>query len=377
MADFSHKEQEYLGEYKLLVEEKLNWGNGADWRHHDFEALSGKIFEETGVMLSSTTLKRLWGKLKYESIPNTNTLNALASFVGYENWLAFRTAVSLEKNEGHPQNGARSTLPSNKTSNASTKQKMQSLKWAALLLLVAVVIAFALGFILNKNKKEWSAAELSKVVFTSTPVAQGIPNTVVFKYDVSHLSANKVEIQQSWDKRLRFEVEAERSEATSTYYYPGYFRAKLLVDGQVIKEHDLYIKTEGWLATWNRQPQPRYFLQEELKNEILLGIHDQVMEEVHGPEDPLVLGFHYVNDFDDLYSDNFTLEASFKNTYYKGDGICQLTRIVILCTEGAMIIPFPSQAVWGTFDWLSMMFSTMVRSMTFPLLGVTFPDGKQ
>ncbi len=343
MTEFLQNEQGHMEQYKLLVEEKLNWGNSADWRHHDFETLSRKIFEETGVLLSSTTLKRIWGKLKYDSIPNSNTLNALASFIGYENWLEFRTTIASAHAGSQAENGLDDFHLQNghEPTKSVVGKKKRFFNWAAFALLVVTVLIFALGFILNKNKKELLPTKLSNVTFTSTPVAEGIPNTVVFKYDVSQLHTNEVAIQQSWDRRLRFNVDANRNEATMTYYYPGYFRAKLLVDGQVVKEHDLYLKTDGWLATLNWRPQPRYFLKEELKKEGSLGVNDVTITEVQTNDDaPSVVGFHYVDNFGELISDNFTLETSFKNTYFKGNGVCQLTRIVILCSEGAMIIPF-------------------------------------
>ena len=50
MTDFLQNEQVYLRQYKLRVEEKLNWSDSSEWRHHDFEALSQKIFEETEML---------------------------------------------------------------------------------------------------------------------------------------------------------------------------------------------------------------------------------------------------------------------------------------------------------------------------------------
>jgi hypothetical protein len=52
------------------------------------------------------------------------------------------------------------------------------------------------------------------------------------------------------------------------------------------------------------------------------------------------LGFHYVRDFGALSADALMFQATFQNTYAKGDAICQVTRIVILGTEGFVIIPF-------------------------------------
>src|SRR4028118_868519 len=68
------------------IEAKLGWGEGNGWSKADFDMLSEKIFLETGVNLSTSTLKRIWGKVKYESVPQVATLNALARFAGHENY---------------------------------------------------------------------------------------------------------------------------------------------------------------------------------------------------------------------------------------------------------------------------------------------------
>ena len=230
-------------------------------------------------MLSSTTLKRVWGKLKYESVPNTNTLNTLAAFIGYENWVEFRAAASTsQKRNTRPQGTARSVLATPSVERPTPTGKRQfSLKWMSFGLVAVVFIWLAVGFVSKEKKVSMTSSELDKCMFSSNPVAEGIPNTVVFKYDVSHLGAHEFAIQQSWNERLRFAINKNRHEATSIYYYPGYFRAKLVVDELVVKEHDLFIKSDGWLATLNKQPQPRYFLDNELENEDWLGIKDSAL----------------------------------------------------------------------------------------------------
>lgn len=349
MKESLHKEKEYLEQYKLMVEAQLSWGESNGWRHQDFESLSEKIFDKTEIMLSSTTLKRIWGKLKYDSIPNTNTLNALASFIGYESWLAFKSAIDKKQSrkEQVTEESTVQTTP-NPVFNFNRKnRKKQLLKWGGFALLLA---ALASGFMMN-SQKEYASEDLSKVVFTSEPVAKGIPNTVIFKYDVSHLSPQEVVLQQSWNKKLRSEIDPLAKEVASIYYYPGYFRAKLLVNGQILKEHDLYLKSEGWISTLNKTPEPRYFLPEELMNADFLGVKKEAVEEAQSKSDtPDMVGYHYVDDFGELHSDNFILEASIKNTYEKGDGICQKSRVVILCTEGAMVIPFSIPGCVGDLE---------------------------
>ena len=80
---------------KQLIEEKLGWGSSEHWTNQDFDLLSEKIYAVTGVALSQTTLKRIWGKVKYDSAPTVTTLNTLAKFVGFDNWRDFRQKQTI------------------------------------------------------------------------------------------------------------------------------------------------------------------------------------------------------------------------------------------------------------------------------------------
>ena len=93
------KEKQLLQLCCRQIEDTLNWGGGEAWSNDDFEHLSEKIFEKTKVRLSISTLKRIWGKVRYENSPTTATLNALAGFLGFESWREFR-----QKNEINPIN---------------------------------------------------------------------------------------------------------------------------------------------------------------------------------------------------------------------------------------------------------------------------------
>lgn len=81
---------ELLQQCCRLIEEKLGWGSSDNWQNQDFEALSSRIFDHTQVALSVSTLKRVWGKVKYDNFPALTTLNTLAIFAGYEHWRDFR-----------------------------------------------------------------------------------------------------------------------------------------------------------------------------------------------------------------------------------------------------------------------------------------------
>lgn len=322
----------YLQGYIVEVEKELGWGSSIDWRHQDFISLSEKIYNKTGVQLSVNTLKRIWGRINYKGTPNTQTLDTLAQFLGYENWLSFKNNYAVT-----------STSPPPVIENfISDKEKKQQVWLRRPFPVLFIIILSAIGIIyaFQKNETSFSAEELANVTFSSRSVTQGVPNTVVFNYDVSHLEATHVEIQQSWDAQRRFNVSPDKKEATSFYYYPGYWRAKLLVNGQILKEKDVFIPSEGWLSTLDQEPQPRYFFKDEMADKNHLGIASEVLKNIHNQSPPQWLGYHYIDDFGSLHSDNFSIQARFKNTYFKGDSPCQESILTIVCTTGFFSIPF-------------------------------------
>lgn len=71
------------------IENETGWGKSYYWSHASFEELSGLIVRKTGIRLSVSTLKRLWGKVEYFGKPQLHTLNALVRYIGYDNWSAF------------------------------------------------------------------------------------------------------------------------------------------------------------------------------------------------------------------------------------------------------------------------------------------------
>ena len=335
----------FLALCKEQIQLKLGWGDSGLWSNQDFLALSEKILEATGVRLSGTTLKRIWGKVRYDSIPHTSTLNVLAQYLGYESWLAFRNTNSPD---------LKPTSAEKIEHGKSSKKHAHLLKtgiWVGFLLVGLIIISFVYHPAMRKISEE----DVAQTLFESKKVVTGVPNTVVFKYDVRHLPGNDFMIQQYWDTRKRFRIEKSLQEATSTYYYPGYRRAKLLANGRVIKEHDIYIKSNGWMAAIENEGVPRYLLSNELIRNDQLTVSEAVLEEINASlEAPKWLSYHYVEDFGGLDADNLIFEAALKNTYEKGDGVCKNTRILLLATESAAIIPLSAPGCIGN---IGLMFS--------------------
>jgi hypothetical protein len=84
------EEASYINIWCKTVEKSLDWGEGSSWSDHDFEKLGELIFQKTGTLLSITTLKRIWGRVKYNSSPTIATLNTMARFAGSEDWRTYK-----------------------------------------------------------------------------------------------------------------------------------------------------------------------------------------------------------------------------------------------------------------------------------------------
>ncbi len=95
----SNSEDYYLQACIKMVEEKLGWGSSNTWSHNDFLEASEKISQDSGIPLSVSTIKRIWGKVKYDGSPTTATLNALVIYLGYENWRTFKLTLDEHQEE--------------------------------------------------------------------------------------------------------------------------------------------------------------------------------------------------------------------------------------------------------------------------------------
>ncbi|MCF3111204.1 hypothetical protein LL912_20615 [Niabella sp. CC-SYL272] len=325
---------DYLLKCREAVEKKLAWGDPSGWQHQDFENLGDRIFELTGVVLSASTLKRIWGKVQYNSKPNLSTLDALARFIGFSNWRTFTAAQDVSQNE--------IPLPQPKKRSAG-----KVVIW--LLLVAAGVLGFAL---ITKTSKKITHGI---VRFSSRPVTRGVPNTVVFEYDARQSSADSVFIQQSWDPKRRFRVDKNGRQYASTYYLPGYYRAKLILNDSVVKEHDVYIESNGWMGALDQEPAPIYLGNRIFKPKGQMGITEQDLRELHidtlktAPK--LILT--YVSRSINLNSTHFLLNLQLQNTYTSiHNAVCRKTTVTLLGTEGAIVIPLSRTGCTGELNLL-------------------------
>jgi hypothetical protein len=65
----------------------------------DFEYLRERLFARQHVVVSVTTLKRLWGYVREDVSPRLSTLNTLSQFIGYKDWNEYQNNSLLPKEQ--------------------------------------------------------------------------------------------------------------------------------------------------------------------------------------------------------------------------------------------------------------------------------------
>lgn len=326
------EEHKLIRKCLILIEEKLGWGDAGQWHNDVFIELSETIKAETHVLLSPTTLKRVWGKIDYKSSPSISTLNTLSQFAGYINWRDFKNKVDTKQ-------------------SSWIKRKFLSNIGIIVPAAGIMTLIFISFYSMIKVTNPVTIIDPSKIKFSSRPTTNDLPNSVVFDFDLNNMDSDSIYIQQFWDETKTIKLHSAQRQATGIYYFPGYFRSKLLIEGEIIKEHDLFIKSNGWVATIDYDPVPKYIDKEELFHSNL-SIPKTIIEELRSSNEPLVTSFHFIKDFGKVSGDNLYITTSVRNIFKEKWAVCQNLRIVILGTEGALIIPFSSLGCVSTINLL-------------------------
>lgn len=346
----------YLDSCRSLIEAKLDWGPGSEWTTSDFEELSELISTDTGTSLGATTLKRIWGRVKYESNPSRHSLNILASYVGHSSWRSFQKHIdehhqvklaqpgeSKLLSKAGPQEDVSPVPPFLESSpeKPDFRWKNTARNWGFIVVLLAA-LAVTVG-ILNGGNPVQAFSSTAGVQFSSRKVTTGLPNSVVFSYQLAGIDADSFFIQQSWDARLRDRITAEGTEFTSIYYYPGRFSAKLIANDTVLKEHDLIVPTDGWLGIVDQEGRvPIYAdLEPESTSRGLRASSDWVDENLPGlKKGEYIFNLFNVGGFQPFSSSSVLLQSSMKVTVDAGYAVCKHSSVVLIGQTGRVAIPF-------------------------------------
>lgn len=313
----------YMERCKLLIEERLDWTLASkDWKQRDFLNLIAALDDKTGISLSLSTIKRIWSD-EYKGNPHPSTLNALAQFLDHEDWLSFQNS---EKDKIHPK-------PAPTAIQSSPHRSSQTIFLLVSLFLLAILaVCYISVYVIEKEKNEDLIGSLEDVSFSSVNTEPiGVPNTVVFTFNLADVQADSFAIQQSWNPLNREKIAKTDSILTSIYYYPGVHQAKLIANDSVIKESPVMVYSDGWIATadhYGTSTVPMYIplnLVDDKRSlhvteELLSAQNIEIGENLH-------VSYFYVDTFPQVSGDNFSLSLDLQ-----ADSISNLTcpRIMLM-----------------------------------------------
>ena len=199
----------------------------------DFQWLEKRMFEDIHERVSASTLMRLWG-YRSGGVPRQTTLDVLARFVGYEDYVQFcRPSPSLSLKEKYPPQhslegreiGQSSQSPQNTRSTLITPIR------AGVLCLLAVVLGFAL----------WH-------FFLRAPLEEGLPRGAK---DMTHLLSNPGFDPDKLDAWTFEHGGVTLAEDSTLMYYMKNFDVWQIIHGLPAGEYELRVKAWQLLNEWD------------------------------------------------------------------------------------------------------------------------------
>ena len=308
-------ESDYLCLCKKMIGEKLGWLDSNEWKQRDFLNLVSLISEKSEITLSLSTIKRIW-RTDYSSLPHPSTLDAFARFLDYDNWLDFK---SRNKQSVAPVNGVKGAEGTKLAirSNRGSLIKNKPLKIAVLLLLFIFLPGTVILLTLLFHDSSVVSFNPDDVEFSiSTTEPAGVPNTVVFHYDVGNIDTDSFLVQQSWNVLRRDRIEKSENKFTTVYFYPGIHKARIMANDSVLKEVDVRIKTDGWLALarYDHLDDIPFYIRDAdiLKNGKMHVTATHLKSNNIDINNNTIVSYYFSSEFENLSSGNFTFESRLK-----------------------------------------------------------------
>ena len=295
----------------------------------DFEHISAVIEKKSGIIISSTTIKRL-SKGEFSRLPQVATLNAIANYFGFKNWQEYKASEESETEETIPDE---TTLREEKT--ASRKRPV-----SRFLLALLIIPVLAAAFFMSRNRQNFG--DLDEVVFTAKKNTDNkLPNTVVFNYNVDDVNADSFFIQQSWDDRRRVRIHKNHYTLTDIYYEPGYHVAKLIANDSIIKTIEVSIPTDKWFLYANEYKYNYATEYIKVGNSIsngLLGISKEVLLQNNiDISKTMFYIYAYFPTKQAVSGDNFTLKTRVRMTEVKNN-LCPFLTLEVFCQVNYMVL---------------------------------------
>jgi hypothetical protein len=174
-------------------------------------------------------------------------------------------------------------------------------------------------------------------------------------------------------------VRKDLHQHTSVYYEPGFYQAKLVVDGKVVKQHKLMIPTTGWLGLIENKPVPLYLKDSDFITKSTLGLKPgSILKENTAMEfHPALVKYFNVGNFTAVPLKGFSYSVKVKNEYNEGSAACQFVSVSLITDTGPIIIPLSAKGCVSEINLLSVERIVSGKTANLSGFGVDFSDWVQ
>ncbi len=254
----------YLNRCIQQIEEKQRWGLSKHWKNKEYQKLSEQIIEVSKIYISSITLKRLFGKVETSKDynPQLDTKNALALYLGYEDWEDFKrqNPVTVPDREGLPplkdydklsiaDSGrltaevVREKKPKAVPEAGNRKKPRAPINlWllAPLGLIAGSAIVYAVFYFYSSGEPGTAGT----ATLTAVNIKASVPFTPVYEYDISKVKADSVFIE--FGDKTKELLPRDQDRIAYTYLIPHFYKVKLTAKKQTLAQLNVHALSNGW-----------------------------------------------------------------------------------------------------------------------------------
>lgn len=333
-SEISNEEINQIEVLKKLIENKTQWGNHKNWKNREFIYLSDEIYGQINIKISSTTLKRLFGKIESKYLPNVSTLDVLANYLEYKDWKDL-----IKKNHDSIQKLSKGKEIKN-VKKISIQSKKIILYSLSSLVLFTLIYLLLINIDRPLNLKKVNPSEVS--FKCSNPIGV-VPHNIKFNYSISNLKGHLVEIHLKGMGAKPIIIDLGIRGYDNRFYNftvdnPGIYEALLVVDGKVLFKEKCIIKTKGWQLLIDGSGKDirykNFIAEDSIINEGKLWFSPEKASELGYKINSFNPSFIFVdNVLTQLNEKDFSMEMRFKLPSNVGSDACKRVFFTLLTRE--------------------------------------------
>lgn len=183
-----------------------------------------------------------------------------------------------------------------------------------------------------------------EITFVGKNVSFQIPAEITFDLDLSKIESDNIYIRRSKDDLEGFKVNKWQKEWKTVYPYPGYYKAQLIVDNELLRVNDVFVKSFGWVGTLSKGATIEYLSKKELNCDAMIGLSPEKLKDLQGSVPIPTLTFHYFDQINPVSGLDFTLETRLRHTFKSYTAPCRKISIEVVGTNSTFKIPLSINA---------------------------------